>query len=68
MSQTKKFSVELTKDELTILQYVMPDPRFGDPLKDIYELREDEPEDPYVVLKTLTKKVYQLNWETGEES
>ena len=58
----KSFSITLTKDELTILQYVIPRDAWGDPLKDTYELGENEPEDPYAVLKTLNDKIAKLRW------
>lgn len=57
-----RFELDLTKDELTILRYVVPDGRHGDPLKDTYELGKDEPEDPYAVLKTLYAKICKLRW------
>jgi hypothetical protein len=38
---TQTFTLKLTKDELTILRYVIPQDDWGDPLKDTYELRED---------------------------
>lgn len=49
----------LTKDERTILRYVMStlDPEYGDPLKDTYELGDDEPKDPYATLKSLIEKI-----------
>ena len=59
---TKPFTIELTKDELTVLHYVVPDDNRGDPLKDTYELGDDEPEDPYAVLQTLRNKINGLNW------
>ena len=55
-----KITLDLTKDELTILKYVIPVDNWGDPLKDTYELREDEPEDPYAVLATLRQKIRAL--------
>lgn len=62
-NSTKTFRVNLTKDELTILQYVVPHyDGWGDPLKDTYELGDDEPDDPYAVLKTLKKKIDRLTW------
>lgn len=61
--ETKKFTLELTKDELTILQYVIPADSWGDPLKDTYELGDDEPRDRYAVLATLYKKVNKLSWQ-----
>lgn len=63
MPETKKITIELTKDELTILRYVMHDTEYtGEPLKDTYELGEDEPEDPYVVLGILRDKIRSLSW------
>jgi hypothetical protein len=61
---TKPFTLELTKDELTILRYVMDitTSAWGDPLKDTYELGKDEPDDPYAVQATLRGKVHQLRW------
>lgn len=63
---TRTFTIELTKDELTILHYVMPrdwgGSFDGDPLKDTYELHEDEPEDPYATLRTLVGKIGKLAW------
>ena len=62
---TNKFVLELTKDEFEILGYVMSitnSPFACDPLKDVYEMEDDEPEDPYGALDTLAKKVYALQW------
>lgn len=58
----KLFTIKLTKDELTILKYVVPYDSDGDPLKDTYELQDDEPEEPYAVLKTLRKKLDKMSW------
>lgn len=60
---SRKFELNLTKDELTILKYVVPDSNSGDPLKDTYELGDDEPEDPYKVLGSLYKKIAKLRWD-----
>lgn len=59
---TKPFILELTKDGLTILKYVIPSDSWGDPLKDTYELGSDEPENPYAVLKEVYRKVTALKW------
>lgn len=60
----KKFTLELTEDELAILRYVIS--RVGnddsDPLKDTYEM-EKEPEDKYAVLDEVHDKVMMLRWE-----
>jgi len=58
--ESKKYVLDLTKDELTILKYVIPDSSWADPLKDTYELGDDEPENPYEVLDSLHKKINQL--------
>lgn len=55
-----KITLNLTKDELTILKYIVPVDSWGDPLKDTYELGDDEPEDPYKALATLRKKIYAI--------
>lgn len=57
-------SLDLTKDEIVILQYLIGSAnRPGrDPLKDTYELREDEPEDPYAALRTLDAKVSAIKY------
>jgi len=55
-----KVTLDLTKDEWTILQYVIHganSPYAADPLKDTYELGDDEPKDPYGALETLAKKL-----------
>lgn len=61
---TTKIELELTKDEMMVLLYVVPyvGPHgcYDDPLKDIYELERDckhEIEDPYEALGSLNKKV-----------
>lgn len=62
----KTFALALTKDELTVLQYVIDDassPYAADPLKDIYELGDDEPEEPYEALKTGAAKFLALDWD-----
>ena len=64
----KPFVLKLTKDELTILQYVIPGDSYGDPLKDTYELGDDEPEDPYGALSTLHTKVQRLNWKQARSA
>lgn len=59
---TVKIELELTKDEMMVLLYVVPNDAWGDPLKDIYELERDcehEIEDAYGALNTLNKKVTQ---------
>lgn len=63
---TVKIELELTKDEMMVLLYVVPwvGPHGcdDDPLKDIYELERDckhEIEDAYGALNTLNKKVTQ---------
>ncbi len=61
--EQRTFVLKLTKDELTILKYVMPDSRWGDPLKDTYELEDNEPDDPYAVLKAVGSKVFGLKWD-----
>jgi hypothetical protein len=58
-----KITLDLTKDELTILKYVIPCDSWGDPLKDTYELGDDEPEEPYKVLATLREKIYAITEE-----
>lgn len=55
-----KITLDLTKDELTILKYVIPVDDWGDPLKDTYELGDDEPERPYDVLESLREKIYAI--------
>jgi hypothetical protein len=60
--KTREFKLKLTKDELTILQYIIPDGQWGDPLKDTYELGDDEPDDPYGALDSLRPKVFSLRW------
>jgi hypothetical protein len=60
--KTKRMNLELTKDELTIMKYVIPRNPVGDPLKDTYELGDDEPDDPYAVLRSLYRKVNKLRW------
>lgn len=62
MPATKKFTITLTKDELTILHYVVPYDNHGDPLKDTYELGDDEPQDPYKALASLRSKLDRLIW------
>lgn len=50
---------DITKDELVILQYVIDTndgDGFGDPLKDVYELGDDRPNDPYEALKSAARK------------
>ena len=57
-----KVELDLTKDELTVLTYLVSvaDTPHTDPLKDIYEVGEDDkPEEPYKALKTMAKKIYQ---------
>ena len=57
-----RIELDLTKDELTVLLYVVDSadsPYAGDPLKDVYELREDEPDDPYGSLKSMAAKLRQ---------
>lgn len=56
-----KIEIDLTKDELTVLLYIVggaDHPLARDPLKDIYETGDDEPEDPYAALKSMAKKLY----------
>jgi hypothetical protein len=65
-SDTRAFVLDLTKDELTILRYVIPCDSWGDPLKDTYELGSNEPENPYAVLKELHAKVMKLRWGWGK--
>lgn len=64
--ETRAFTVDLTVDELIILMYVIPrDDRWGDPLKDIYEMYDhfdDQPDDPYRVLAGLNDKLRQWAW------
>lgn len=62
--KTKTFTLALTKDELTVLQYLVAtnSDEWGDPLKDIYEVGDDEPEDPYQALATAAAKVKELSW------
>ncbi len=62
---SKKIVVELTltKDELTVLKYLIAQAEHeGDPLKDTYELGDEEPGDPYKAMGTLIKKVAKLKW------
>ena len=64
MPKSQSFVLNLTKDELTVLKYLIGDadsPYACDPLKDIYEV-DDEPEDPYAALKSMAKKLYKLAW------
>lgn len=57
------FPLELSKDELTILKYVFGSlESYGEPLKDTYELCDDEPDDPEVVLRALDAKIRGLRW------
>lgn len=54
-----KLDLDLTKDELTILVYLLSITEHeGDPLKDTYELGDEEPKDPYAALKSMSAKVY----------
>lgn len=61
---THECKLDLTKDEHTILNYIISisSSDYGDPLKDTYELGDDEPEDKYEVLKSLAKKVHAMKW------
>jgi hypothetical protein len=55
-----KIKLDLTKDELTILLYVVNGANSkyaADPLKDTYELGDDEPKDPYKALRSMAKKL-----------
>lgn len=49
----------LTRDELTVITYLVQisDPEYGDPLRNIYELGDNEPADPYGTLRSLRRKV-----------
>jgi hypothetical protein len=51
--------LDLTKDERSILDYVVSVAANddGDPLKDVYELGDDRPEDSYGALRTLAAKL-----------
>lgn len=58
---TIKIELELTKDEMMVLGYAVPNDSWGDPLKDIYEMERDfkhEIEDPYGALKSVHGKVW----------
>lgn len=64
-----KIELDLTKDELQILMYLISSadsPHARDPLKDTYELGKDEPEDPYGALRTMADKFYEANRALGE--
>lgn len=54
-----RIDLDLSKDELTVLRYLTSTAASGrgDPLKDIYEEGDDEPEDPYGSLKSLAAKI-----------
>lgn len=68
VSKIKEFKIALTKDELTILKYLLStnDGEWGDPLKDTYELGDDEPDDPYAALKSMSSKIYKLTWKDSK--
>lgn len=56
-----KVELDLTKDELTVLRYIVSradSPYAADPLKDIYECMDDEPENPYKALGSMANKLY----------
>lgn len=62
--ETRAFTLNLTRDELTILRYVLSisDGSNGDPLRNSYELQDEEPEDVYATVKDLGRKVIKLHW------
>jgi hypothetical protein len=63
MTKTVKVELELTKDELLVLMYVVPSDSSGDPLKDIYDTERQfnhEIAQPYAALKTLHAKIAKL--------
>jgi hypothetical protein len=65
-----QITVELTKEELMILYYVIPDAGDGDPLKDIYELEHDcdhAVDEPYKVLDALGDKIRPVIWAAIEK-
>ena len=56
--------VDLTVDESTILRYLIDaaaSPYASDPLKDVYELGDKEPANPYAALKSLAEKLATLD-------
>ena len=59
MSDTETVVLELTKDERAVLHYVVGGAAAddSDPLKDIYELGDDEPADPYAALRSMAAKL-----------
>ena len=66
-----KIELDLTKDELTVLTYVVSradSPYAADPLKDIYECEEDEPEEPYEALGSMAKKLYEAAGKATDEA
>lgn len=70
MSTLKRKKLSLTQDELMVLYYVSGVGEDGDPLKNIYELEQDEDyelEDAYASLEKLHKKVRALKWEKETE-
>lgn len=65
MPETKEFALKLTKDEMHILKYAMAILEVDrDPLKDTYEMGDDEPEEPYTALNDVTKKIYAMRWDS----